>query len=315
MSETIDWDDMRLFAKVAEHGSMTRAATAVALPKQTVSRRVARLEAALGVQLMHRTTRSVKLTEAGAQYAARCAELSRMAAEANRAAMDANEVPQGTLAVTADPVFGEAFLGPLIVDYGRRWPATRVTVSLTRRHVDLVEEGFDVAFRIGNVDHPSLSGVRLGPARVRYCASPKYVARRGALPKDGRLEGHDCLFVGADDAQPRWPMPKPGGGIDLVTVSPRMRMSSLAIAREAALAGLGIALFPEFACAEDLVRRRLVDAFGDRPVEVGSVWLLHPTRKFLPKRVTAFIDLARSHFATAQPWVVPANRTASTARR
>lgn len=307
MNETIDWDDMRLFAKVAEHGSMTRAAAAVALPKQTVSRRVARLEAALGVRLLHRTTRSVKLTEAGAVYAARCAELSRMATEANRAAMDANDVPQGTLAVTADPVFGEAFLGPLVVEYARRWPGTRVTVSLTRRHVDLIEDGFDVAFRVGNVDHPSLSGVRLGPARVRYCASPKYVARRGRLDKSDKLEAHDCLFVGSDEAQPRWPMPAARGGIDLVALSPRMRMSSLAIAREAALAGLGIALFPEFACAEDLARKRLVDVFGDRPVEVGSVWLLHATRKFLPKRVTAFIDLARSHFATA-PWVVSTKR-------
>jgi DNA-binding transcriptional LysR family regulator len=80
-------------------------------------------------------------------------------------------------------------------------------------------------------------------------------------------------------------------------------MSSLALAREAALAGLGVALFPEFACAEDLAKKRLVDVFGDRAVEVGSVWLLHPTRRFLPKRITAFIDLARSHFATP-PWLV-----------
>jgi len=303
MSGTIDWDDMRLFAKVAEHGSVTRAAAAAGVPKQTVSRRLARLEAALGVRLLHRTTRSLKLTSAGATYAARCVELSRMAVEANRAAMDANDVPQGTLTVTADPVFGEAFLGPLIVAYCRRWPATRVTVSLTRRNVDLVEEGFDVAFRIGNVDHPTLSGLRLGPARVRYCASPTYVAARGPLGEEASLAGHDWLFVGSDDGQPRWPMPRGQGGFDLVTLAPRMRVSSLAIAREVALAGLGVALFPEFACADDLRAGRLVDMLGGRAVDVGSVWILHPTRGFLPKRVTAFIDLARSHFASP-PWLV-----------
>ena len=169
-------EDMRLFARVAAARSFTGAARQLGIPKQTLSRRVAGLEHALGVRLLHRTTRRLYLTEVGAAYAERCDEVIRMAEEANRSVTDAGEVPKGTLRVTADPVFGEAFLGGVITEFARRWPEVHVEVVLTRRRVDLVEEGFDLAFRVGRVDDPALTATRLGPARVRYCASPRYLA-------------------------------------------------------------------------------------------------------------------------------------------
>src|SRR5262249_53309451 len=144
-----------------EAGSFTAAARTSGVPKQTLSRRVAELERALGARLLHRTTRRLRLTDAGAAYAARCAEIERIAEEANRAAADTQEVPRGTLRVTADPVFGEAFLTDLVLDYAQAWPEVRLEVVLTRRRVDLVEEGFDVAFRVGQVDDPALSGFAL----------------------------------------------------------------------------------------------------------------------------------------------------------
>ena len=270
------------------------------MPKQTVSRRVAELERVLGVQLLHRTTRRVRVSEVGAAYAARCAEIARIAGEANRAVRDARETPSGTLRITADPVFGEAFVGGLVIEYARRWPDVRVEVVLTRRRVDLVEEGFDVAFRVGVVDEATLGGFCLGPARVRYCASPAYLAKRGAPSTPHDLSRHDCIVVASEGAENRWPFASKKG-LGMVPVAGRLRVTSFAMAHAAALAGLGIAIFPEFACAEDVSTRRLVPVLDAHRVDVGGVWVLYPMRRFLPARVSAFVDVTRERFGRELP--------------
>lgn len=294
-------EDMRLFAKVAESKTFTAAAQLLGMPKQTLSRRVAELERALDVVLLHRTTRRLHLTEAGAAYADRCAEMVRLAEEANHAITDDAEVPKGVLRVTADPLFGETFLAPLIIAYAKRWPAVHVDVMLTQRRVDLVEEGVDVAFRVGVVDESQLSAVKLGPARVRYCASPAYVARRGAPKTPKQLASHDCVLVHAEGGSVKWPF-RGARGIELLPVSGRLRFNSFAMARSAALAGLGIAIFPEFACAEDVRRKRLVPVLEDWLVDVGAVWLLYPARRYLTARVRTFVDLARESLERDPPW-------------
>ncbi|HYX91962.1 MAG TPA: LysR family transcriptional regulator, partial [Myxococcaceae bacterium] len=198
-------EDMRLFAKVAEARGFTSAARLLGIPKQTLSRRISELEQELGVQLLQRTTRRLHLTDAGAAYASRCAEIVRMAEEANQVVTDTKQVPRGVLRVTADPVFGEAFVSALVVEYARQWPDVQLDVVLTRRRVDMVEEGFDVAFRVGRVDEPGLTSTRLGPARVRYCASPAYLSRRGTPRRPEDLRAHECILLVSDGAPVRWP--------------------------------------------------------------------------------------------------------------
>ncbi len=286
---------MRLFAKVAEVGSFTGAAKALGMPKQTLSRHVAELEGALGVQLLHRTTRRLHVSDAGAAYAERCAEIVRIADEANRAATDVHEVPRGRLRITADPLFGDAFVTDLVVAYARKWPDVGVDVVLTRRRVDLVEEGFDVAFRIGSVDEAT-TGFRLGPARVRYCASPKYLAHRAAPRTPADLASHECLVV-SDAGVARWPFrAHHGKKTQLVAISGRLTFTSFAMARAAALAGLGIAIFPEFACTAELRSKRLVSVLDAWRIDVGSIWFVQAARRFLPARVRAFAELTRAHF-------------------
>jgi DNA-binding transcriptional LysR family regulator len=282
---------MRLFATVAEERSFTKAARRLAAPKQTLSRRIAELERALGVQLLHRTTRRLHLTDVGAAYADRCAEIVRLAEEANRAVTDTQQTPKGLLRVTADPVFGEAFVGQVVIEHARRWPEAEIEVMFTRRRVDLIEEGFDVAFRIGSVDDPALVATRLGPARVRYCASRAYVKRRGAPESPRDLSAHDCVLVAAEGAPVRWPF-RGRKGVELVPVKGRLRLNSFATAHAAALAGLGIAIFPEFACAADLRRRRLVSVLDAWTVDAGGIWLAHPAARYLAARVRTFVDLA-----------------------
>jgi DNA-binding transcriptional LysR family regulator len=297
-------EDMRLFAKVAEAKSFTIAARLLGVPKQTLSRRISDLERALEVRLLHRTTRRLHLTEIGAAYADRCAEIVRLAEEANRAVTDAQQVPRGTLRVTADPVFGEAFLPALIVEFAKRWPEVHVEVVLTRRKVDLIEEGFDVAFRVGRVDDTALSGRRLGPARVRYCASPEYIASAGKPSSPADLGRHQCILVLGGDTPARWPFVD-GKQESLVAVSGRLRFNSFAMAHAAALAGLGIAIFPEFACAEDIRLGRLVPVLDDWTGEVGAIWLLHPTRRYLTARVKAFVDLIAERLSGVDGWIAP----------
>lgn len=303
MGGTIKLEDMRLFARVAEAKSFTAAARTLGMPKQTVSRHIAELERALGVQLIHRTTRRLHMSDAGAAYAERCADVVRIADEANRAATDTQEVPRGRLRITADPLFGEAFLPDLVLEFARRWPEVGIDVVLTQRRLDLVEEGFEVAFRVGQVQDASLSGFNLGPARIRYCASPAYVARRGAPTSPDQLSRHDCIVVSSDTTAVRWPYPS-AKGATTSPVSGRLRFSSHTMAHAAARAGLGIAIFPEFVCAKDLRQGRLVTVLGDCVVEVGSVWLVHAARTFLPARVRAFAELARERFSKDPPWLV-----------
>jgi DNA-binding transcriptional LysR family regulator len=301
----IKLDDMRLFAALAESASFTAAARSLQLPKQTLSRRIAELEASLGAVLMHRTTRRIRLTPAGARYAARCAEIVQIADAANRELTDDEpDLPRGTLRITADPVFGEAFLPPVLHAYAARAPAVSLEILLTQRRVDLAEEGFDVAFRIGGPPpDPALTALALGPARVRYCASPAYLRRRGRPLRPDDLARHDCIVVGVDPAPvpTHWPFRDERGAVRAVPVDGRIRCNSHALVRAAVLAGLGIGIFPEFACADDLRHKRLAAILDDWRIDVGSVWLLHPTQRLASARVQRFIEVAIEHLGSA-PW-------------
>jgi DNA-binding transcriptional LysR family regulator len=306
--ETIRLDDMPLFERVASLASFTAAARELAMPKQTLSRRVAQLEQALGQKLLERSTRRVRLTAAGQRYAESCRKVMCIAREANEHVTAGDEKPSGLLRITADAHFGETFVAPVIIEYARRWPDVQLEVLLTSRHVDLVEERFDVAIRVGGRGDATVNTIALGPARVRYCASPEYVARRGKPARPRDLARHECLLVAADDAPVQWPFRGRGASAQRVAVNGRMRFNSFRLARDAARAGLGIAIFPEFACARDLRERKLVSLLDDYTLEVGAVSLLHVRRDPLPARVKAFVDLAVERLGRERPWLAKPKR-------
>jgi DNA-binding transcriptional LysR family regulator len=288
-------DDMRVFSKLAETGSLTAAARELAMPKQSVSRRLAELESALGVQLAVRTTRKLRLTEIGRAYAMRCSEVARLADEANRAALDELESPRGVLRITADHTFGEAFLPELACDYVQRYPDVQLDVVLTSRKVDLVEEGFDVAFRVGRLPDSTLVARRLGPARLIACAAPSYLAHRGAPKTPEALADHDCIDHTPGEGPTRWPFAGPDGPLP-IAIEGRIRVNSLPMARASAIAGLGITCLPAFACADDLRTGRLVEVLASFSLDVGGVYLVYPHHRYLAARVRRFVDLAASRF-------------------
>ena len=289
-------DDMLMFAKLAEMGSLSKTARTLGTTKQTVSRRLYELEQSLGVVLANRTTRTLTLTEIGRAYAARCAEIARLAEQANRSAAAHLGAVSGTLRVTADPTFGESFLPPLLTEFVQRHAAVSVEVFLTAQKVDLVKERFDVGFRIGAPpDVAHLASTRLGPAQLWTVASPAYVAAHGQPNALAELDAHDCLGLVPSLAHMAWPFAIEGT-IRAVPVAMRLKVNGLEMARQAALAGAGIAQLPAFAVAEDVNSGRLVRLFESHTPEVGGVNLvyLHAQRK--EPRVREFVTLARERF-------------------
>ncbi|MEM6989916.1 MAG: LysR family transcriptional regulator [Myxococcota bacterium] len=290
-------DDMRVFAEISQSGGVSAAAAVLGMPKQTVSRRLAALEEGLGVELARRTTRSLSLTDVGRAYAARCVEITRLADEANRAAASQLDIVAGTLKITADSSFGETFLPRVVTEFVQRFADVEIDVLLTSRKVDIMEEGFDVAFRVGappDVTH--LAATALGPARLWTVASPDYIARRGRPKTPDDLRDHACVSLVPNLRHHAWPFAI-RGAIAMVPIQARVRVNGLAMARHASLAGAGIAHLPRFAAVNDVEQGRLIRVLDRFSPEVGGLHVVYPHSHLLAPKVTEFIALAREVFA------------------
>ena len=286
--------DMQLFAVVVQAGSLTGAAELLDCSKQTVSRRLTALENRLGRKLLHRSTRALVLTQAGAAYAERCREITRLAAQANEALMSPGR--QASIRITADRVLGEAVLAPIVAQFAEAYPNVAVELVLTPDKLDLAGESVDLAFRVG-VEQPPAGMVQseLARARVRYCASPQYLNRRGIPDQPRDLGEHECIH--ADERSTRWPFRSTSGGVELVDVRGRLRLDSFALVKTVVLAGVGIGLFPDFVCRPYLQNGLLRSVLDDWTVEVGTVSMLHAHPREMPSAVRHFAELARGFCA------------------
>ena len=303
MKETISLDDMRVFAAVARAGSFSAAARDLKAPKQTVSRRIAALETALGVQLLQRTTRSMSLTEDGALYLRRCEDIVARADDANRELLDrvAGQAT-GVLRLSADPVFADFFLGDVITQYLDENPMVTIDLDLTARHVDIVAEGFDAAIRVGALPDSSLIARRLGSAKIRYCASPAYAEVRGLPEKPADLAAHDCVVqrLGADP--PRWPF-RGAKGPQWVPVSGRFFVNDFRMALNAVHRGLGIGLFPAFICDQAITDGTLVPVLDDWLIQdFGGIYVVYAKPAPPSRKLSAFLDMVTKAFSGEAPW-------------
>ncbi len=285
--------DVQAFVAVMQAGSFTSAARQLDVPKSTVSRRVAALEQRLGVQLLVRTTRSVRATDLGQAYFERVDGIVSDLAEAEAAITELTDAPQGSLHVTAPTTLGHLFLSSVVVRYAATYPDVRVRVHLADRMVNLVEEGFDVALRGGPMPASTLMGRRLSTTSPLLCASPDYIARRGPVTNADQLDEHDCL---ANDAVPwgsRWPL----GPGRVLRVRPRLTSNSWEVVRDAALAGLGIALVPDLHVTADLAAGRLVQLLPGQVSHPGGLWVVYPPSRYLLPKVRTFVDFLTQAFA------------------
>jgi len=287
---TVELDQLSLFAAVAEASSFSAAAKRLRLPKSSVSRGVARLEGALDAQLLHRTTRQVSLSTAGAALYERVAPLLSSLRDAVGGLPERQEQPSGELRITAPNELGPWFLAELGARFVARYPAVRLDVHLTTRHVDLVAEGFDLALR-GSPRLPKDSALtvrRLGPFQGRVYASPAYLARRGGPHGPNDLAKHEWVVFRGMSGPFRFD--GPGG---TVTVQPQGRVvaDDFMFVREAVRAGAGVAVMDSLFAAKDVAEGRLVSLLPRHTVSAGALYLVYPTTRHLPRKVIAFRDM------------------------
>ncbi len=294
------FDFLQAFVRVAETGSFSEAARRLGLSKSMVSRQVSALEAELGVRLLHRTTRSLSPTEAGRAYLERCQRILADLDEANLLVSRLQAVPRGRLRVSAPLSFGIGHLSAALPGFLERYPEIELEMNMTDRHVDLVEEGWDLAVRIGRLADSSLIVRRLAPIRGVAVAAPAYLERRGTplVPPD--LERHDCLIHSARTSE--WRFVSPEGLASQVAVHGRFLADNGDVLRVMALAGLGIVQLPSFFVGDDIRAGRLVPVLEGFIPQEASLNAVYPHGRHLSPKVRAFVDYLAEKFGPEPYW-------------
>ncbi len=287
----MDLDLLSTFEAVARTASFSGAARELGLPKSSVSRAVARLEAELGVPLLYRTTRQVSLSAAGTSLYDRITPLLASLRSALSEMPEREELPSGLLRVTAPVDLGALFLVEVVTRYTARYPAVSVDLHLTGRVVDLVAEGFDVALRVSpSLRDSSLVARRAAPIQVRVYASPVYLARRGTPKGEAELAGHDWVVFhsGQHRLKVAAPFGMPGSGVGS---SGRIGCDDLLFVRDALRAGAGLGLLPTFVAEPDVQAGTLVPVLPRLERQAGWLHVVTPSSRKPPHKVTAFRDL------------------------
>ena len=296
---------MRVFAKVVEQGSFARAAQVLDMSATVVTRNVADLEAHLGTRLLNRTTRRLSLTETGQQYLERVRQILADIDDADAIASSSARKPHGTLRIYCHPGFGQSQLAALLPLYAQTMPDVVLDVTLADHTIDLVEEGFDVGIFIGlQKFDASMIARRLATSKVVLCASPAYLARRGAPATPADVSGHDCLNFAFEQLRHHWPVHWENQVLNVPIVS-RMVSNSGAVLRQAALAGMGIMLRSSFTLENDLESGRLVQLLQGQHLGQLSVMMVYPSRRLLSAKVRSFVDFLNAQFPhpESDPWL------------
>lgn len=285
----IDLNDMSLFAQVVDAGSFTAAARVLGMPKSTLSRHISKLESQLNCRLLQRTTRSLRLTDIGAEFYQRCIRIVAEAKEAERLISRNLETPSGLLRVTAPPGFGKNLLGSLVTDYLKQFPEVRLELDLSNRFVDLVEEGFDLALRAGHLQDSSMIARRLGESAMMVCAAPSYLQQRENPKIPEQLQEHDCLLHPGTDGRCVFRFSGPNR-IARIELQGKLTVNNMDTLQEAAIAGLGIALLPWNICKDAVERGDLLLLLEDWQLPVGGIYAVYPSPRYLTPKVRSFID-------------------------
>jgi DNA-binding transcriptional LysR family regulator len=289
-------DDLAVFVRVVARGGFARAARELAAPTSTVSRAIERLEARAGVRLFHRTTRSVQPTSEGRDLYATVAPAVTALRGAARSLEPATRKPKGRLRVTAPNDLAASFLAEVVVAFAERYPLVQVDFALTNRHTNLVDEGFDVAVRAAlRLGDSSLVARKLGELELHLYASPAYLKRRAAPTSLDGLREHPCVVFRAKDLAKTWSL-RSATGEASVEVAGRIGGDDFAFVRAIVLAGGGIGLLPHINCAADEARGRLVRVLPDFQMHGASLYVVYPSTKNVPARVTAFRDFVIEAF-------------------
>lgn len=282
-------ESMAVLLAVVDAGSLSAAARRLGTPLPTVSRKIAELEAHLHTRLLHRTTRQLSLTEAGASYVAACRRILDEVGEAERIATGEYATPKGELAVTAPVVLGRLHMVPVVAEFLAQYPRIDIKLVLTDRVVHLMEEHIDVALRIGQLPDSALMATGVGTVRRLVCASPAYLARHGipATPRD--LAAHSCISFEVLESRRAWVFGHGRAALSVPVVS-RLEVNTAEAAIEAAMLDVGLVRVLSYQVADALANGALEVVLEDYESAPFPVSLVHTGQTPLPLKLRAFLD-------------------------
>ena len=288
---------MRTFAAVVESGSFTAAAGRLGMSTALASKYVGKLEDRLGVRLLNRTTRALTLTELGRVYFDQALQVIEDFDTLEAAIQDKRSSPSGSLIVSGPATFGEMFLTPAASKFLDAFPGISIDLRLTDRFVNLVDEGIDLAIRIGELRDSGLIARRLAPSRIAICAAPEYLDRSGVPLEPAELVNYNCILDTNLRSSDEWPFM-----IDsqrrTVKVSGRFSVNSARAARDVLIAGNAIGLVPEYVVGEDIRAGRLVEILQPYRLPDDGIHAVYPHKRHIAAKVRAFIDFLASEFAS-----------------
>ncbi|MDB5992887.1 MAG: LysR family transcriptional regulator [Pseudomonas sp.] len=288
---------MTVYVTVVESGSMTAAAYQCGMSTTMVGNHLRALEQRLGVRLLNRTTRRQRLTEFGTAYYQRCLEVLGLVADSERLAEQALDEPSGTLRLTAPLTFGTEKLAPALSEFSLLCPQVKLDVVLTNGRPDLLENGFDVAFRLGHMEQTNLIARPLIDYTLTLCASPHYLQRRGTPEKPDDLRHHDCLsfaYPAGDDwhsAEKEWRLTGPEGEVSVAVTGPMLINSSAGL-HQAARTGMGIVILPDALVEQDLKDGSLVALMPNFLPSSRPMNLLYAQDRYRLPKLRSFVDFA-----------------------
>ncbi|MDY7025817.1 MAG: LysR family transcriptional regulator [Pseudomonadota bacterium] len=285
------WQGVTEFVAVADHQSFTKAAQQLGLSTAHVSRQVRMLEERLGIDLLHRTTRRVGLTEAGQLYYQQCQPLLEGLQHAEEAVNELRTTPRGRIRLTAPVHWSEQHLAPVLNAFLHEYPEIALHCELTNQKLDVIHEGIDLAIRLGTLDNPQLIARQLGERRLHVCASPDYLNKHGVPRVLADLAQHDCLLGTYDywrfyDGEER-----------IIKLSSRLRCNSGNALLDAALRGLGIVQLPDYYVADALEDGRLIEVLTEFMPKNEGIWALYPPGRNLSPKVRVLLDYLSEKFA------------------
>lgn len=295
--------DISAFLASVKTGSFTAAASSLGLTRSAVGKSIVRLESRMGLRLLNRTTRKLSLTDEGVVVYDRWRQILEDLEEVDAAMAQRKNQPTGTLRLTAPLSFGQRHILPVIDTFLKQWPALRADILFNDRFVDLIEEGIDVAIRIGGLKDDSLILSRtIGWQQFVTCASPDYLARRGVPETPAALADHDTIFFSGSQRPTPWRF-QTQSGLHLHEGPGRLHIDSSEALREAALSGFGLIHLPTYITADDLQAGKLVEVLKPFRAEPDPIRLIYPSKRHLSPRTRAFIDLLVEQWAKGVPWI------------
>lgn len=292
---------LSIFVKVVEGSSFAAAARHFGLSPAMVSKHIVSLEERLGARLLNRTTRQVSPTEIGREFYERSTRILADLDEAEQAASALQATPKGLLRLNGPLSFGIRHLAPAILDYLAACPEAAIDVTLSDRVVDLVDEGFDLAIRIGRLADSSLIARRIAPCRIVACAAPSYLDKHGAPHRPADLTAHNCLGYSYAALRNEWRFTGPDGA-ESVRIAGRLNANNGDVLRLAALRGEGIVLQPTFLIGDDLASGKLVSILPGFVPDELVIQAVYPHSRHLSVKVRSFIDFLVARFGQDPEW-------------